>query len=45
MVINAPRSMHDSTVIEVGGMYELLEAIHKDHGVAFCVDSAFYARF
>ena len=40
-VINAPRSMHNSTAMEVREMYELLEAIHEDHGVAFCVDSAF----
>ena len=45
MVINAPGSMHDSTVMEIGEMYDLLEVIHKEHGVAFCVDSAFCARF
>ena len=45
IVINAPGSMHDSTVMEVREMYELLKAIHKDHRVAFCVDSAFCARF
>ena len=45
MVINAPGSMHDSTVMEIGEMYDLLKVIHKEHGVAFCVDSAFCARF
>ena len=45
MVINAHGSMHESTVIEVGEMYELLKAIHKDHRAAFCVDYAFCARY
>ena len=42
MVINAPGSMHDSTVMEISEMYDLLEAIYKDHRVSFCVVMPLY---
>ena len=30
-----------TTLEEVGEMYDPLKEIHKDHGVVFCVDTAF----
>ena len=44
MVINAPGAMHDSIIMETGDLYSRLEQIHNNHGVSFCVDSAFCAR-
>jgi DDE superfamily endonuclease len=40
-VINAPGSLHDSTLAEWGGIYEKLEAVYLRTGAKCCVDSAF----
>ncbi|CAB9513917.1 expressed unknown protein [Seminavis robusta] len=42
-ILNAPGSMHDSTLASYGGTYELLEAIYNRTGGVCCVDSAFTA--
>ncbi|CAB9524638.1 unknown protein [Seminavis robusta] len=42
-ILNAPGSMHDSTLAAYGGTYDLLESIHQRTGGICCVDSAFTA--
>jgi len=43
-LINAPGSVHDSTLAEWGGIYEKLEAIYNQTGGVCCLDSAFQAN-
>jgi DDE superfamily endonuclease len=40
-VVNAPGSLHDSTLAEWGGVYEELEEVYHRTGAKVCVDSAF----
>lgn len=40
-VMNAPGSLHDSTLAEWGGIYDKLAAVHERTGAKCCVDSAF----
>jgi DDE superfamily endonuclease len=40
-VMNAPGSLHDSTLAEWGGIYDKLEAVYDRTGAKCCVDSAF----
>ncbi|CAB9508436.1 unknown protein [Seminavis robusta] len=40
-VINAPGSMHDSTLAEYGGVYDKLHEVFERTGGKCCVDSAF----
>jgi DDE superfamily endonuclease len=40
-VLNAPGSFHDSTMAEIGGMYERLQAVYERSGGKCCIDSAF----
>jgi DDE superfamily endonuclease len=40
-VVNAPGSFHDSTVAELGGVYDLLREAYLRTGGKCCVDSAF----
>jgi hypothetical protein len=40
-VMNAPGSLHDSTLAEWGGVYDKLEAVYTQTGAKCCVDSAF----
>jgi DDE superfamily endonuclease len=40
-VLNAPGSLHDSTLAEWGGVYERLEEVFNRTGGVCCVDSAF----
>ena len=42
-VVNAPGSLHDSTLCSWGGVYAKLEAVHDSTGGICCVDSAFQA--
>jgi hypothetical protein len=39
--LNAPGSLHDSTVAFYGGVYDPLEHLHDEYGVRTVVDSAF----
>jgi hypothetical protein len=39
--LNAPGSLHDSTVAFYGGVYDSLEHLHDKYGVQTVVDSAF----
>ena len=41
MVVNAPGSFHDSTILEYGDLYEKLENLFDETGVCSVVDSAF----
>ena len=41
MVINAPGAMHDSTLMEMGGLYDKMEVWAGKHEVKMVVDSAF----
>ncbi|CAB9511759.1 unknown protein [Seminavis robusta] len=41
--VNAPGSMHDSTIAEYGSIYSQLEDIYQRTGAKCCVDSAFSA--
>ena len=41
MVVNAPGSFHDSTVLELGDIYTKLELIFDKFGVRSVVDLAF----
>ena len=43
MVLNAPGSLHNSTLAEWGGVYDGLEEIYRRTGAKCCVDSAFMA--
>jgi DDE superfamily endonuclease len=43
-VLNAPGSLHDSTLASWGGVYDKLEAIYSETGGVCCVDSAFCAN-
>jgi len=43
-LINAPGSVHDSTLAEWGGIYNKLEAIYNQTGGICCLDSAFQAN-
>jgi DDE superfamily endonuclease len=40
-VVNAPGSLHDSTLAEWGGVYQELEEVYNRTGGKCCVDSAF----
>jgi len=40
-VINAPGSLHDSSLATWGGLYDTLEEVHSRTGGKCCVDSAF----
>lgn len=40
-VVNAPGSLHDSTLAEWGGVYSELERVYNRTGAKCCVDSAF----
>jgi hypothetical protein len=40
-VVNAPSSLHDSTIAEMGGLYDQLSAVYERTGGKCCVDSAF----
>jgi DDE superfamily endonuclease len=40
-VVNAPGSMHDSALAELGGVYEKLSDVYDRTGGKCCVDSAF----
>ena len=40
-VLNAPGSVHDSTLAEWGNVYEALERIYEETGGKCCLDSAF----
>ena len=42
-VVNAPGSLHDSTLATWGGVYEKLESAYNTSGGVCCVDSAFQA--
>ena len=42
-VVDAPGCLHDSTLADWGGIYELLEEVHARAGGVCCVDSAFAA--
>jgi DDE superfamily endonuclease len=42
-VINAPGSLHDSTLCDWGNIYEKLEDVYKDTNGQCCMDSAFAA--
>lgn len=42
-VINAPGSIHDSTLAEWGNVHEKLENVHDRTGGVCCLDSAFTA--
>ena len=44
MVINAPGSMHDSMMMDTGRLYDQLESVYEEYGVACLVDSAFCVR-
>jgi DDE superfamily endonuclease len=39
--VNAPGSMHDSTMAKWGGLYEKVDQLYTTHGVKIVVDSAF----
>ena len=41
MVINAPGALHDSTLMEMGKLYDKMETWANDHSVRMVVDSAF----
>ena len=41
---NVPGAQHDSTVCELGGLYDKLEQVYKDTGGICTVDSAFQVR-
>ena len=43
-VTNAPGSVHDSTLANMGGLYEMLEDVHNRLGGKCCMGSAFAAR-
>ena len=43
-VVNAPGSLHDSTLASWGGVYEKLEQVYTECGGVCCVDSAFLAN-
>jgi DDE superfamily endonuclease len=43
-LINAPGSVHDSTLSVWGNLYQLLNQIHKQSGGKCCMDSAFAAK-
>ena len=43
-VVNAPGSLHDSTLASWGGVYDKLEEVHRACGGICCVDSAFLAN-
>jgi DDE superfamily endonuclease len=40
-IMNAPGSLHDSTLAEWGGIYDALEEVYDRTGGVCCVDSAF----
>jgi DDE superfamily endonuclease len=40
-VVNAPGSLHDSTIAEMGGLYDQLSAVYERTAGKCCVDSAF----
>ena len=40
-VLNAPGSVHDSTLAEWGNQYEILERMYQKTGGRCCLDSAF----
>jgi hypothetical protein len=40
-IVNAPGSLHDSTLAEWGGIYESLEEVYLRTDAKCCVDSAF----
>jgi DDE superfamily endonuclease len=40
-IVNAPGSLHDSTLAEWGGVYEVLQEVYERTGAKCCVDSAF----
>jgi DDE superfamily endonuclease len=42
-VVNAPGSIHDSAVAELGGIYDKLSEVYERTGGKCCVDSAFSA--
>ena len=44
LFMNAPGSMHNSTVAELGGVYDKIEAIFNDVGGKIVVNSAFSTR-
>jgi DDE superfamily endonuclease len=43
-VLNAPGSVHDSTLAEWGNVYETLESVYLRTGGRCCLDSAFAAK-
>ena len=44
MVTNCAGSQHDSTLVDLGGIYEKLRLLYEDTGVKCCVDSAFSTK-
>ena len=44
MVTNCAGSQHDSTLADLGGIYEKLRVLYEETGVKCCVDSAFSTK-